>query len=174
MSFLFSFFLFVMAGIFPFSATVPEAAALEDSQWNAQVIKVADGDTLTVQMLEGTFREKKQRIRLYGIDCPEKKQKDGDTATDLTTLLTIRKTVVIDGIDIDRYERIVGIVRLSDGTVLQEELLKNGLAWVYPQYCKIPVCKKWTQLQTEAQKQQIGIWQNKNPVTPWEWRKRNK
>lgn len=169
MPFLFSFFLFVMVGIFPFPA-----AALEGSSWKAQVIKVADGDTLTVQMLEGTFREKKQRIRLYGIDCPEKKQKDGDTATSLTTIQTIKKKITIDGIDIDHYGRIVGIVYLPNGAVLQEELLKSGLAWVYPQYCKIPVCKKWTQLQMEAKAHSLGIWQEKNPTTPWEWRKKNK
>ena len=104
--------------------------------FTGKVVKVSDGDTIEV-MHDG----KPERIRLFGIDCPEISHKSGETgqpfgqnAKKLTGDLVAGKEVSIIVKDIDRYGRTVGIVVLNDGTILNEELLKAGLAWHYGRY----------------------------------------
>ena len=71
---------------------------------------------------------------------------------------------------LDKYKRtIAAVVSLPDGRVAQEELLKNGLAWVYRQYCKN--CPQWLELEKQARQDKLGLWQQADPVPPWDWRK---
>lgn len=136
--------------------------------FTAVVSRVTDGDTLVVQPTSGDI----QKIRLYGIDCPERKQPFGDAATDIVKELAAGKVVDVEEIDQDRYKRVVGIVTLPDGTMLQDILLDSGLAWVYPQYCKRKaVCDRWKNVQHSASASGTGLWQSQNPVAPWDWRK---
>lgn len=74
-------------------------------------------------------------------------------------------------VDSDRYGRTVGIVTLPDGRMLNQELVRAGLAWVYTQYCKAAVCAEWDELQGIAHKKGKGLWADASPVAPWEWRK---
>ena len=76
--------------------------------WPAKVTSVADGDTITV-----LHNDQKKEIRLYGIDCPEKGQSHGDQAKALTTALAAGITVDIEQKDIDRYGRVVGLVKVD-------------------------------------------------------------
>ena len=75
--------------------------------------------------------------------------------------------------DVDRYGRIVGIVYVGDICV-NEEMVKNGLAWVYRRYCKIPVCEDWLALESEARAEKVGLWSHRSPVPPWEFRRSRK
>jgi endonuclease YncB( thermonuclease family) len=97
------------------------------------VIGVADGDTITV-----LHEKRPERIRLCGIDCPEKRQPFGKRAKQFTSELVFGKVVEIDPVDTDRYGRTVAFVRVEDITV-NEELIKKGLGWVYVRYCKLPL-----------------------------------
>ena len=133
------------------------------------VVKVADGDTVTV--LDDHYRQHK--IRLYGIDTPEKKQAFGRVAGRATASLIAGQVVDVEEIDRDRYGRTVGIIR-HNGKVVNRELVKAGYAWVYRQYCKIPDCKAWLRDEAEAREQRIGLWQDKEPVPPWVWRKKRR
>ena len=72
--------------------------------------------------------------------------------------------------DIDRYGRTVADIMVNEKS-LSEELVKAGYAWVYPQYCKTPVCKKWYQYEAEARAQKIGLWSHPNPIPPWDFRR---
>ncbi|MEJ6982402.1 thermonuclease family protein [Pedobacter sp. P351] len=94
-----------------------------------KVVAVADGDTITI--LNSNFQQVK--IRLHGIDCPEKSQDFGQKAT---SDLCYGKTVEVQALDTDRYGRTIGLVKLPDGKVLNKELLKAGLAWHYKHYDK--------------------------------------
>ena len=96
-----------------------------------------------------------EKIRLYGIDCPEKGQAFG-------------KDVTVKVKDTDRYGRTVGIVILPDGRSLNEELVYQGLAWWYRKYSKSP---KLATSEMEARLAHRGLWADKNPIPPWEWRK---
>ena len=110
------------------------------------------------------------RVRLYGIDCPESSQDYGYQATQYTKSLALGKTVTVEKQDIDRYGRLVGIVYLPDGKILNELLVKNGYAWVYDKYCHLEICNYWKELENQAKNKHIGLWQNPNPIPPWEYR----
>lgn len=132
--------------------------------FKGRVIKVADGDTITI--LTEDFSQIK--VRLHGIDCPERKQDFGNKAKLFTSELAFGKVVTITDLDKDRYGRTIGIVGLPDGRILNRELLKAGLAWHYKKYDN---AADWANLELEARKRKIGIWSMKNPVAPWEQRK---
>ena len=134
--------------------------------WPARVVAVTDGDTITVEPLDGGDRVK---VRLYGIDCPESKQPYGQVAKGFVNKAVLFQQVEIDQKDIDRYKRVVAHVLLQDGRNLQELLLQAGLAWVYDGYCKN--CQLWKVLQAEAKTERRGLWADKNSVPPWEWRR---
>lgn len=137
--------------------------------WPGQVVSVTDGDTIKVLDPVG----QQVKIRLYGIDSPEKKQSFGQAATKHTANMIAGKTVEIEEIDRDRYGRIVGIV-LIGGVNVNQELVRNGYAWVYHQYCRRPECLTWQSLEQEAQAKKLGLWVEPRPIPPWEWRRAKK
>ena len=137
--------------------------------WKGRVIKVLDGDTLTVKKGKEIVK-----IRLYGIDCPEKQQRYGPEATKFAAQLFLNKKVRVETMHIDQYGRTVGLVR-NGRTMLNRELVQAGYAWVYPTYCKEePLCAKLSKLEEKAKKKKKGLWQQKRPVAPWVWRKKRK
>ncbi len=136
----------------------------------ALCVSVADGDTITVMADEVGGREnKKMKIRLYAIDCPEKKQEFGLKAKEFIENLILNKRVEIEVKGVDQYGRTVGIVQYYKYNV-NSELLKNGLAWHYKQYSK-DYYNEFEELESEAKNKKINIWSKKNSIAPWEFRK---
>ena len=137
--------------------------------WEARVVAVADGDTITIEPIEGGDRAK---VRLHGIDCPETNQPHGQAARDFVSKAVLFKTVDVQPSPQgkDRYGRLVAVIEIPGVGVLQELLLEAGLAWVYSQYCRD--CRAWETMEAEARKQRKGLWVEANPVEPWEWRKK--
>lgn len=130
-----------------------------------KVVRVADGDTVAV------FENRTQhRIRLFGIDAPERRQDFSNKAKQFVSELVFGKQVRVAKHDIDRYDRIVGIVYVGNVCV-NEELVRNGLAWVYRYYCKIPLCGDWLELEAQARAGKVGLWSHPDPVPPWEFRR---
>lgn len=129
------------------------------------VVGVSDGDTITIldDMDKGRFR-----IRLYGIDAPEKKQDFGQKAKQYLSSRLFRKSVVIRYKEIDRYGRIVGKVYLGH-IEINLEILQNGYAWHYKNYDN---SEEYSQAEINARKKRIGLWSLKNPVPPWNFRKK--
>lgn len=82
--------------------------------WPAQVISVADGDSITV-FYQGQHKE----IRLYGIGCPEKGQDQGEQAKALTSALVSGRTVEVEQKDIDRYGRVVVSTKTTHNLVIK-------------------------------------------------------
>jgi endonuclease YncB( thermonuclease family) len=130
-----------------------------------KVVSVADGDTVTV-LTEGKSQLK---VRLYGIDCPEKAQAFGTKAKQYTASLVSGKQVEVEAIDQDRYGRTVGIVFVQ-GLNVNEAILKAGYAWVYTRYCRKSFCSNWQKVQEQAQAGHIGLWSDPNPTPPWVYR----
>ena len=81
------------------------------------------------------------------------------------------KQVGIEEVATDRYGRTVGIVNVSE-LVVNKEIVRSGYAWVYRRYCDQEFCQDWTELERTARVKGLGLWQDKNPVPPWDWRKR--
>lgn len=136
--------------------------------WKGQVLKISDGDTITVRDERG----KKVRVRFYAIDAPELKQDYGqDAKQELLTYIRKGAVVEIDERDRDRYGRVVAVVVLPDGRNLNQELLRDGAAWYYGRYCKDDDCLAWRKDEQSARARRVGLWKEANPVPPWEWRK---
>lgn len=132
--------------------------------WSGKVVGVADGDTITV-----LHNGKGEKIRLYGIDTPEKRQAYGKRAKQFTSDMVSGKIVEVETKDTDRYGRIVGIVSVN-GESLNEALIKDGFAWVYRNYCKESFCEDWLNLESVARYGKIGLWSDPIPIPPWDFR----
>ena len=91
------------------------------------MVGIADGDTFIALFAD----EHTERIRLHSIDRPETGQPSGTAAKQFTSSLIFQKKVFLIKKEIDRYGRMIAIVKLPGNITLQEELLKAGLAWHY-------------------------------------------
>ena len=125
---------------------------------------VVDGDTLRVSRREGGT----VKVRLYGIDCPEKKQRCGKEARRLAHRLSYGRVVLIESRGKGRYGRTIGNVILPVGRNLNHELVKAGACWWYRRHAKEN--EALTDAEAEARKAKRGLWANPNPIPPWEWR----
>jgi len=144
-------------------------AAPQAQAWEGTVVRVLDGDSFRVR--QGSRVE---TIRLYGVDAPEYNQAGGQAAKKLTKALVRGGQVTIAPMDTDRYGRIVALAQ-SHGVLVNAELVRAGLAWVYPQYCRAqPLCRNMEALQTEARQRQVGFWREPNPVPPWIWKRQQR
>lgn len=131
--------------------------------FTGKVVGIKDGDTFEI-MLDG----KAETIRLAHIDCPEKSQPYGKKAKQFASDLCFGKEVIVISSERDRYKRLIGIVYLKDGTNVNKELVKAGLAWHYLQYSNDPT---YSLSESIARKDKKGLWVEKNAIAPWEWRK---
>ncbi len=133
------------------------------TDFTGRVVVVSHGDTLTV-----LHSGKAERIRLSGIDCPEKRQPFGKRAKQFTARLTYGKEVTVKDLGQGRDGRTIADVILPDGRVLNRELVKAGFAWWYRRYA--PDDGTLAQLEQEAKGAKRGLWADPHPVPPWEWR----
>jgi Micrococcal nuclease (thermonuclease) homologs len=148
---------------------LPRAEILSKT-WPAQIVGITDGDTVKVR-LQGEGDQIK--IRLYGIDAPEKGQPFGRKSREFLMELTlIGSTITVEPVNFDRYDRLVAILYDADGRCLNQALVEAGLAWVYPRYCRQPVCASWSRAEELARRNRTGLWTETSPTPPWEWRKR--
>ena len=132
-----------------------------------KVVGVSDGDTITVldDMDQGNFR-----IRLDKIDAPEKKQAFGNKAKQYLSSLIFGKKVSIRYKSIDRYGRILGVVFL-DGKEINLVMVQSGYAWHYSYYDKTPA---YIEAEKQARAEKKGLWQDPNPINPYQFRKSQK
>jgi endonuclease YncB( thermonuclease family) len=130
-----------------------------------RVVSIQDGDTITV--LEGKTQ---YRVRLNGIDCPEKGQAFGNAAKQFTSDMVFGRVVKVKYKDKDRYGRYLGTVTLGKRN-LNQELVKAGLAWHYKAYSKDPVLAG---LEVKARMDRAGLWADKHPEAPWEYRRQKR
>lgn len=135
--------------------------------WNGSVVGVLDGDTVDVLRNRHT-----ERIRLYGIDCPEKGQAFGRVAKLATSALVFGRPVTVKPHTTDRYKRVVAEVFLVDGTNLNHQLVKAGWCWWYRKYA--PEDTELERLEQDARAAKKGLWADPEPIPPWEWRKQKK
>ncbi len=146
------------------------ASAMAGSEITGKVVRVADGDTITL-LAQGNRQIK---VRLYGIDCPERSQAYGQRARQFTASRVAGQTVRVTRMDTDRYGRVVGIVDNLDGGSLNQDLLANGLAWHYTHYCKAAFCREWKQDELRARQKRLGLWKDAHPMEPWQYRRQNR
>jgi endonuclease YncB( thermonuclease family) len=128
------------------------------------VTRVLDGDTLAVASGDYTIR-----VRLYGVDAPEKAQPGGPESAAFTERLALNRPATLVERTVDRYGRVVCEVLLPDGRVLNQEIIKAGHGWWYERYA--PLSTELRLLEAEARFYKRGLWSDLYPTAPWEWRK---
>ena len=135
----------------------------DENTIKGKVIKVADGDTITIVTEDG----QKVRVRLEGIDAPEKGQDFGNKSKQFLNDLCYNKIVKVIDKGQDKYGRMLGVVYLDDLN-LNEEMVRNGLSWYYDYFVED---SRLDSLQQQARKDKLNIWSMKKPVHPHEFRK---
>lgn len=151
---------FILLLLLPFSAFALDG----------RVVAIADGDTLT--LLDAQHQQHK--IRLSGIDAPEKAQPFGQRSRSNLAAMVFGKDVAAECGKTDRYRREVCKVTLN-GTDINLEQVKAGMAWWYRQYAneQSPQDREdYEVAEFNAKIRRLGLWADKNPMPPWEWRKR--
>ncbi len=151
---------------------VVTAAATESSRNEGRIVGVADGDTITLLDADKT----QHRIRLDGIDAPERGQAFGNRSKQSLSDLAIRKDASAHCHKTDRYNRRVCVV-IVDGRDVRLEQIRRGMAWHFKRYEgeQRPEAKaSYAAVEIKARSERWGLWRDADPVAPWEWRaKRN-
>ena len=146
------------------------------ADFTAKVQRVVDGDTVHVIDKAG----KKFKVRLTGIDAPEKNQPYGLAATYKLTEILINKLVLLKSkpnngkpYTVDRYKRVLAKIIL-DGRDINLSQVLTGYAWHFKRYQKqqSPSDRElYSEAEIDAKKNKLGLWGEKNPIAPWKWRK---
>ncbi len=139
---------------------------------SGRVVSVADGDTVTVLDTSNT----QFKIRLMGIDAPEKKMAFGQKSKVHLSDLVFNKQVTVEYNKKDKYGRTVGKI-LVEGVDANLEQVKDGLAWHYKQYQREQSAEDraaYVLAEELARNESRGLWVDANPTPPWEWRHSSK
>jgi len=141
-------------------------ATAHAEELRGKVVAISDGDTITVL----DAHKEKHKIRLSGIDAPESKQAFGSKAKQALGERIGERNVVVEWKEKDRYGRIVGDVSLGDRNI-NLEMVEAGMAWHYKRYSK---SKELAAAEELARKERRGLWVDKEPEPPWEFRKKER
>lgn len=146
------------------AVAVTGAIAYRGETFNAQVVRVVDGDTLHVAGSRGELV-----LRVWGIDAPETDQTFGVESKTILETLCLGDTVSVDVVTVDKYNRRVCRIKLPDGRDVGNEMIRLGAAWWAHQYASRDETKR--QLMIKARQEKIGMWNSPPCRPPWEHRK---
>ncbi len=130
------------------------------------VIKIVDGDTFDILTDSITT----VRIRMNGIDCPERKQDYYQVSKDALIKYIFGKNVQLITYGTDRYKRTIADVFYNNKNI-NIAMIKNGFAWYYKKYSSD---KEMAKAEQDARASKIGLWQMANPIAPWDFRRSKK
>jgi len=133
-----------------------------------RVVGVSDGDTITLLGEDNT----QYKVRLAGIDAPEKKQAFGNASKKSLSDLVFSKQVVANWSKKDRYGRLIAkvVFNNSDINLMQ---IQRGMAWFYSKY-KYELIQEdrieYLQAHENARNKKVGLWADSLPEAPWDFR----
>ena len=137
-------------------------------EYEAIVLKVIDGDTIYIKSDNG-----RKKVRLRYIDAPEIKQPYGDMARIFLVNELDDKRITVNSDYKDRYGRDIGdiyVYNKNEAIYINAKLIKSGNAWVYKTYRENTYLMN---LENIAKDNKLGLWKDKSPIKPWEFRKKN-
>ena len=153
---------FAFASLLTFSWAADKPSGVPDAAKWAKVDRVSDGDTIVLM--------DKTRIRLHGIDAPERDQPYGSMATTALESMVDRSVYYVET-DTDRYgRRVATLFHSKDGYDINASMVCAGNAWWYERYA--PGDELLEGCQDEAREAPNGLWEDGDPMPPWEWRRR--
>ena len=132
-------------------------------QTSGKVVSITDGDTIVIRPSQGPS----VKVRLIGIDAPERGQAFGTRARQELGDLIAGQVVEVIGTERDRYGRLLGDVR-HDGRSINLEMIRLGMAWAYVEFKPPP---EFIKAEAEARTARRGLWADKSPVPPWTYRR---
>jgi endonuclease YncB( thermonuclease family) len=132
-----------------------------------RVVRIADGDTVSI--LDSA--NKQHKVRLFGIDTPERDQPYGKAARKALGQLVDKKNVGVVIVETDSYGRTVGTL-YREGVNINVAMVAGGHAWWYEYYA--PHERKLAEAEKLARKQKLGLWSLPEPIPPWDWRRRRR
>lgn len=127
--------------------------------WEARVVGVTDGDTVTVEDANG----QRTRVRLWGIDAPERDQPGGEPAHAHCIAVALWQTVDVREMARDKYARLLAVLVRPEGWSINGNMVRMGHAWAYGS-------KRWRGTEARAKMEHRGLWKQDAPVPPWKWR----
>jgi len=142
--------------------------AIQAATLVGKVVGVSDGDTIKVL----DSNKKEHKIRLMGIDAPEKKQDFGTASKQALSNYIYQKEVTVEYKKKDRYQRILGKVILEKQDICLA-MISDGMAWHYKDYEKEQSKTDrdlYSQAEVKAREAKRGLWQSKNNMKPSEFR----
>ena len=151
-----------MKNFFLISALLVSQVSNAEYLESLKIKKVVDGDTVHV-----FYQDEVYKIRLTEIDAPERDQPYGSNSTEYLKGLLKEGRVDVDISGTDRYGRKLGRLYWQ-GMDINRELVSAGYAWVYDQYV---TDNSFYEDQSKARNLKKGLWQDKSPLEPWNWRK---
>lgn len=150
------------------------------------VVGISDGDTLTARCPteDAAHPYQQVKVRLAGIDAPERKQPFGSRARQALADITFQKQARLDCVKKDRYKRSVCNVWVApasapDGPKTLDAglaMVTQGMAWWYRGYSRdqTPEARgKYEVAEQEARAKRVGLWSHSEPTPPWEWRRQS-
>lgn len=144
-----------------------EGEPVPDFDLSGRVVRVADGDTVSVLAADNT----QYKVRLFGIDTPEQDQPHGRSARRALDELVGDRHVGVVVIETDDYGRLVGTL-YREATNVNVAMVSGGHAWWYRHYA--PHERHLAEAEREAREQGRGLWAAGDPVPPWDWRRRRR
>jgi endonuclease YncB( thermonuclease family) len=151
--------------LFPCIAVVTFVAftqAAAGTTLRGKCVAVTDGDTIKVRVNLQIIK-----IRLEGVDCPERQQAFGTNATQFTKQWAYGRNLTVYATGTDKYQRTLGWVFYGK-RCLNNDLVYNGMAWWYRQYT--PNSARLKSFEAYAKSKRLGLWKSPNPTPPWVWR----
>ena len=148
--------------LFAILLTIP--LLLKAQALNGNVVRIVDGDTFTL-LVNG---KEQVKVRIDGIDAPEKGQAFGNRAKEYLSNMIWGEAVKVQVTKTDRYGRSICKVSTQKIKDVGLEMIRAGYAWQYRDYNND---KSYTAAENQARKNMIGLWQDKNPIRPQDYRK---
>lgn len=152
-----------------FSLFLALAPVVQAEVLNGYVVAIADGDTLTVL----DTNKQQHKVRIAGIDAPERTQAFGDASKANLASLAFNKDVSVELSKLDQYQGLIGKVIIANQDVGLAQI-KAGMAWWYRDYASEQSTQDqadYEQAEAMAKLRRFGLWRDKNPVPPWQWRR---
>jgi endonuclease YncB( thermonuclease family) len=144
----------------------------QESIISARVVGITDGDTVKALLAGNELL----RVRLSWIDAPERSQAFGQRSKQHLSELVFGRDVELHTYGLDRYGRTQAVVML-DGVDINLEQVRSGMAWCYTRYLSqapADIQASYRQAEAEAWEQQRGLWSERDPIPPWEYRRAQK
>jgi endonuclease YncB( thermonuclease family) len=142
------------------------------SEYSGRIVGVVDGDT--VDLL--TEANERIRIRLAGIDAPERGQGFSRRAKQGLSDLTFNRQVTVSADKLDHYGRLVGKILVA-GNDANLQMIRLGLAWHYAKYAgeqSLSDRRMYAETEQAARSARIGLWADPSPLAPWDYRRRRR